>query len=419
MAGCAAKGPGPGAMLASVPVTEVPGQSFVKKWGVDVAVGKGGKLVHLYEAGDFLFAIDNHNFSTVIRKETGAVLAVDEIRTPSDILPPFTNGTLFCYPAGTELFFYDANGKLVRVVDTKNAIRGSGAFSDNTVYLGTTGINGGRLRAVDVNRIYGTAKWEILTGGAIISAPVFYDQQVFFATDDGKVYAIDENRNNTWALPKPYFESGPVTADLTVDEAALYVPSTDSKLTAIDRKTGRIKWQYFAGYPLYKAAIPVSDTVYVPIPGQGLAAVDKNASSYNRAARWMSRESTDFLADDGKYAYVRLNDNAIAALDRKTGAVAFRSGATPLSFFVTAKTPPSTAHSAANTPPGGTGKMAMSANATTMPSGTMGNGMMGTGMMGTVTAGNALIFAATKDGYVVAVNPVTRPGTMGQVLFTK
>jgi outer membrane protein assembly factor BamB len=110
----------------------------------------------------------------------------------------------------------------------------------------------------------------------IESQPLFFDGLLYFASIDGKVYAISEERNLAWSLPDGVFRcEGGVTADLFADQQGLYVASRDTKLYCLNRLTGRISWQYFAGEALHRQPLATKDFVYQYVPGKGVVCIDK------------------------------------------------------------------------------------------------------------------------------------------------
>lgn len=352
-------------------IAEVPAQSFTRQWSVDLATSEQPvTIVAMYTSGDYVFAITEGRQSYVIRKDTGALVTVHNIRGGGEILAPFTNGKRFAYPVSTAIEVFDLEGKAVRTIELKSAVRTTGVFSTDTVFIGVTSENGGRIRALDPSRQYDTPRWEVMTFGALLAAPAYFDQTAFFATETGRVYAVSDSGIGQWAgLQGGYFSAGGIVADLSVDDFALYVASTDTRLMAVNRKSGRIQWQYFAGQPLTEKPIPTAGSVYIPVRNQGLVALQKVSGDFNRKPLWISREATTFLAEDDKYAYVRLRGNSIGAIEKQGGAVAFRSPATKLDFMVS------------NPVPGG------------------------------------LILAGRADGKVFGIRPVTATGSVGEVMF--
>jgi outer membrane protein assembly factor BamB len=208
--------------------------------------------------------------------------------------------------------------------------------------------------------------------GAVSAAPALWEDAVYFASEGGDVYAVTAaSRDSIWPLPGGVFKTGgPIVADLAVDADALYVASTDNKLYALNRNNGTIRWQYFASSALRASPTATSDTVYQFVPGTGLVAIDKSSGDYNRKPRWVAQDATQFLAQDERNAYVRRKDNRIEARDRKTGEVRFVSQRRDLAVFGT-----------------------------------------------TSVKEDGMIYAGTSAGRVIAIRPVLKPGTVGEVVL--
>ncbi len=152
-----------------------------------------------------------------------------------------------------------------------------------------------------------------------------------------------------------------------MNTACKYISCTDSKLYCIDRGTGRLKWQYFATAPLTSGPQITKDLVFQYVPNRGLAAIPKTAGDFNRDAAWVLPEATMYLAEDDKYAYVRLRGNILGAVDKTTGEVKFRSKRSDLDVYG-------------------------------------------------VNTKDGIIYAATKTGQVLAIKPVLKPGTVGELV---
>lgn len=364
VSGCATKPP------AAQPIAEVPERSFVREWTVDLALPRGVEIKALHTAGDYVFAYTTDRFSYVIRKDTGRLVTIHEIRGLGEILAPFTNGRVFAYPISTTVQVFDYEGKPTRTANLGSPVRSTGLVLGNTVMIGVVGQNGGRIRALDPARTYDTPVWEVLTFGAILAGPAAYGDTAFFATESGRIYAVNENGAPQWPIENGFFQGGSVLADLAVDANGLYVASTDTRMFVLDRATGRVQWQYFSGQPLYEAPIPVDEMVFLPVRGQGLAALATgDEGDFNRKPLWLARDATKLLATDDEYAFVRLRGNSLGALSKKTGSVVFRSAPTDLDLFVT------------NPVEGG------------------------------------LLLGATRAGRITGIRPVTKPGVVGEALY--
>ena len=165
-----------------------------------------------------------------------------------------------------------------------------------------------------------------------------------------------------------FVTSGRIVGDVKVDETGVYVASTDSKLYALDRNTGKVNWQYFGGKPIVAAPHVTASTVYVTVPGQGLVALDKGKGDFNRKPRWISKDARKFLSEDSKHTYLATRDGKIQAVDRVSGKVVFVSQGKGFDLFVS-------------------------------------------------NPKDDMIFAARKDGTVYAIKAVLAPGVVGEIVM--
>src|SRR5207253_5398555 len=110
------------------------------------------------------------------------------------------------------------------------------------------------------------------------------------------------------------------------------VGSYDAKLYCIDRITGQVKWQYFAGAPIDVAPAVTASSIYQFVAGRGVAAVDKTTGSFNRQPRWIVKDARQFLSEDEKNVYLRRGNNTIVAVDKATGEERFASN-TPFDLY--------------------------------------------------------------------------------------
>jgi outer membrane protein assembly factor BamB len=176
--------------------------------------------------------------------------------------------------------------------------------------------------------------------GAVSAAPAVYQGLVFAGSRDGGVYAVRaDTRANLWPGLEPgYFKTGgEILADLAADKDGVYVASRDSKLYRLDLNTGRVRWTYHSESPLREDSDPVPTTthVFIFVRDKGLVAIDKSGPEEIKSPKWVLPEGRQFLASDEKYAYVRTDKNAIAAVDKATGKVAFSSRRPDFTHFAT------------------------------------------------------------------------------------
>lgn len=367
-----------------MPVGPVEAGGFIQQWAAPLNVNPQMPLTRLYLRGEFLYAYSAENAVYALSASGGQILWQHHLGQPGDqIMPPLLMEKNVTVLAGISTIekidehgrLLDPSGKpsgeagmLVKPIEIGHSIRSPLSGAGNFVYGGLDYPRGGRLAKIDLTKPYNNTIWEFVTPAGISAAPVLYQAIVYAAGEDGRVYAVNEARDVVWPLPDGVFQTeGGIVADLKADNTGLYVASTDTKLYALDLTTGRIKWQYFASAPLTEAPEVTADSVYQPIRGQGLAAIDKTTGEYLRKPRWIVTTAKRFLAEDAQYVYLQNADNSIIGVDKKTGEQKLRSTRNDLVAF-------------ASNPKGN------------------------------------LIYAATSGGQVLGIKPVTKPGAVGQVV---
>jgi outer membrane protein assembly factor BamB len=232
-------------------------------------------------------------------------------------------------------------------------------------------LNGGRLISVDVASEYLDHRWELMfPNSTVSSAPALFGDVVYCGAGSGIVTAVAyDTREPVWPIEGGIFRTyGEVVADLVVDETGLYVASTDGKLCALNRNNGKVKWQFISAHDLRDAPVVTKDLVFQRVPTMGMVAIDKLAGKYNRVPKWNASDVVKILCEDDKNVYALREDNMIAALDKTTGKTLFVSHRHDLVTYTT------------NTK-------------------------------------DATIFAVTTLNRVLAINPVLKPGVVGEMAW--
>jgi len=388
VAGCAAKPsepiPPPGPLQT---------KSFARQWATSLQSGAENPVTAVHVSDQFVFAYRQDGSANVMDRATGRLLHIDYPRGGTTrIHPPVILGKdRIVYPTTTFLEVFDFDGHYIPHAtkpsdeidkpfsqEFRYAIRSDVVGVGKLVFFGADFPGSGRVVEVDMTRPYVPDIWTLVEPGAGVSAaPALSKDVVYVASEDGNVAAVSiESRAPLWSLPNGVFGThGGVEGNLTQDETGLYVASTDTKLYYLAKASGKIKWQYFASVPLREGPVVTKDMVYQIVPGVGLAAIDKTpsaeelASSYDRKPAWIDYSAVQFLSEDGKYIYVRSNDNHIVALDKKTGQVRFASRRNDLAVFAT--------------------------NA----------------------KGDGVIYASTPGSRIMAIRPILEPGEVGELVM--
>jgi outer membrane protein assembly factor BamB len=346
----------------------LPAQGFIESWRNPLAL-KNDELSRLYLMGDTIFAYSGKNTVYVLNSRGGDLKHIDPLGgTPGEVRRPVSLPDRIIYPKRSSLEIFTTTGRSLGMLDLEHSIRSPAEGAGKYVYVGLDYPQGGRLAQIDLSRRYNNISWEVHTGAGVSAKPIVYQETIYAGTEEGNVYALNATREAVWSLPNGIFKTeGPITADLAADDYGLYVASTDSKLYCLDRGSGKIRWRFFGGSPLDTAPIPTSDSVYQYVKGMGLVAIDKTSGDFDRKPRWISAGAVQFLSQDDQNVYVLGSEGHILALDKKTGNAKFRSRRKDLTMFAT-------------------------------------------------NTADSTIYAATKEGLVLAIKPVLTPGAVGTIV---
>ncbi len=366
-AGCAPKNRSD---FAAGPVGPLAVNSFKREWSADLKLPGRDDLIELHLRDDLLFAYSRAHTSYCLSRTTGVTNFINEVTGPKGNLhPPVILKDYVVYPTTTSFEVYSRQGRKVKSYQIDYAIRSDAAGAGTNLYAGADVSGGGRLVAVDLDRPYRVFRWELMTFGGISAAPAIHQGVIYAGSEDGRIYAVNENRAAVWPLENGVFLTpGRIVADVKADDYGVYFASTDSKLYCVDRGAGKVRWQYFAGKALTQPPAVLSEMVLQYVPGSGIVAIDKTQGKYNREARWNVPEAVQVLSADEMHIYLRRRDNVVIAADRKTGKVEFQTRRSDLAVFAT------------NTK-------------------------------------DSLIYAATRDGRVICISPVIKAGIVGEMVL--
>jgi hypothetical protein len=342
----------------------VPMRSFAVEWEAPLNL-QSDRIRSLHVVDDKLFAVTEKNASYVLSSASGRIDAVHNVtKSRLNIHPPMMDADKIVYLTHESVEVFDKLGRRIDSYNLPQSARGGGILIGSMLYVGLDYPDAGRVSAIDLSKTYSRIIWQFMALGAgVSSTPGYYQGTLFAAGQNGLVYAVNESGLAVWSAP--FRANGGVVAPVKADDAGVYVSSTDRILYCLDRSSGRIKWRYFADQPLTESAILSGNTVYQIVPNVGLVAIERLQGNLNRTPKWMVRGVTRWLSEDAQNVYALAADGFMVALDKETGAPAFRSGSGAATVFAT------------NTRDG-------------------------------------TIFAATRDGRVLGIRPVLTPGTIAR-----
>ena len=173
----------------------------------------------------------------------------------------------------------------------------------------------GWLQAVSM--VPRTVSWGRWTEDAVTAGPVLDTTCVYFACQDGTVFASTQGiRHVQWE----YKTEGAVVADLQKTKSGMIiVGSLDYTLYAFAGPSGRIAWRHNVGEAIRKTPYAVGNAVFLFTKEAGLTAIDGT----NGRAKWTLPEGADFLASNAQTAYILGRNGQLIAVNRADGKVNF------------------------------------------------------------------------------------------------
>ena len=374
----------------SGPTVALAAQSFRRDWAADLALKGDDQIDRVFAMGDLVIAYTKSQQAYVVNRGSGLIRFSARI-TDSKVTPmkPVLLKERIVFPTVSTLEIYRLDGRHQLSYPTKHSLRTNAAAqpNGNRLFVGVDVPNiagtlgSGRVVCYEISSTVAAGApqgvrqvWELMSdrGAAIDSAPAVVADVLYVGFTDGWVYPVNvESRQSIWATSQgaQFRTFGSIQADVRADENGVYVASTDMKFYCLDRNNGNTKWDYHAGVALRQAPEVSATTVYLPVSGRGLLAFDKATGPKNGQPRWTYGDGIKLLSEDEKFSYVLRKDNAIVALDKATGQVAFQNQRRDLVAFATN------------------------------------------------TKGDGLIYAGTRDGQLLAIAPVLKPGFMGEVAW--
>lgn len=365
------------------PFVTLTGPAFIRQWDFQLQLFNGESAKNIYLADGVVHVLTDQNIDHALLASSGDLQYFNQI-APTDLAihgGPVALPDHVVFATARSLEVYKTDGKFETSIDMDGGLSSPPVGFDNLIFVGLVQETN-RLAAVDVEKPINPKIWEVLANGRIAGAAAVYNKEIYFASEDGAVIGVDEDRSPLWPLLDGYkFQTGDqILGDIKADKFGVYAASTDRVLYCISRMTGKIIWRFFAGAPLNTGPDVTASTVYQFIPRKGLAAIDKSVrvsvqglsdqtlgEEPIHTARWIASNATRLLAEDDRYSYVLSTDNTILGLDKQTGQQVFASTKNDFVSYAT-------------------------------------------------NLHDSTIYAVTAQGWILAITPALNPGMVGQLV---
>jgi len=179
-------------------------------------------------------------------------------------------GRLLAGSADYKMHAVADNGTHIWAFETGGRIYSSPTPDKDEVYFGS---DDGRLYKVDVDS--GILIWEFKTGDRIRSSPALDGRRVYVASWDGFLYAVDMVRGTeVWKAPlAPYTRSSPA-----VHGSRVYIGDEEGQLHCVDANRGKPLWQASLGGRISMCPIVTPEGVFIATEGGTAALVAPSGS---------------------------------------------------------------------------------------------------------------------------------------------
>jgi len=202
---------------------------------------------------------------------------------PVDSSPAVVGGVVYFGSWDGHLYAVDADtGDPLWRFATGGPVRSSPAVAEGAVYFGS---DDRLLYAVDADT--GLEKWRFEAQDKVGSSPAVADGTVYVGSKDRRVYAVDSGTGRQrWEFetsvpveqdPDELFAlSGEsllapkgVRSSPVVSRGAVYFASDDGRLYSVDQSSGEVRWEFTTDQRLYTSPAVTGDSVYLVDDGQG------------------------------------------------------------------------------------------------------------------------------------------------------
>lgn len=209
-----------------------------------------------------------------------------------------------------------ATGETVWSFDSGASLWSSPAVEDGMVFFGT---DLGRVYALD--ECTGLVRWvyDGLAGESFYSSPAVSNGTVFIGSSLGRLLALNETTGEqVWS-----FTTGDLIASSpAVSKGMVYVGSNDGAIYALNMINGSFKWSYPTYSPIVSAPAVAEPIVYVTSTSGGIYALDQFFGYYLWDFPTSGPITSSPAVDEAKnLVIVGSHDGYVYALNRMTGGL--------------------------------------------------------------------------------------------------
>lgn len=300
-----------------IPADPLHDAKLIRQWQIQLPL-EGRIVENAFLVEDHLYVATQDAWVFCVHADTGVLRWVQQVNTAGyPVWRPAHAGdrVAFTSPAGVRQ--YDrVFGDPVREIKFRFPAGAPGISDGTHLYVGGTDR---RMYCFDVNWEYEI--WKVGTNGTIGGAGVLFGTNrgaIAFPSEDGGIYACrTSDKTQLWQKRA----TGPVTADLAVDDNGIYVACRDQSLYLLEPSRGDARWRARFSGPLTEAPVLAKETAYQYCTDDGLCAVETAPNIEGERIRWKLPHGRQLLTADKQTAYVLSRDGEILVVKADDGTI--------------------------------------------------------------------------------------------------
>ena len=287
--------------------------SGTEQWSVEYTGDNGwtsppaltNGTVYVGTINDDLYALDAASGDVQWRDETD-----DSLNWV--LSPTVRDGTVYAGSSDARASAVDAETGAVQWEDELPDPATTPAVADGTVYYGSINNEGGRVTALSAAS--GTRSWTnpLSESANLIAAPVVGDGQVYVASDDSNLYALDADEGDVQWSYDAGEDSKRAYVPPTVADGTVYVTHDQAAVSAVDASSGDNEWTAELAAWSHSKPVVVGDTLLIGTDGGTLAALDAASGDQRWTHEFDSDDPVTTAAVANETIYVSVGDTMYA-----------------------------------------------------------------------------------------------------------
>ena len=302
---------------------------LVRAWWGQASLDPGrSRVAYITLDEDILVVQSTGGSVTGFNSETGRRLwSVQLGSEDAPSKPAVANSDLVFVAAGRTLFCLDKfNGQQLWEIKIPKMLSTSPTVDEQQIFFAS---HDGSVFAFDFNRIrklfetgelkewgFLARQWRYKTGKQITTPPISVKGALVFASRDNSLYCLSSNLPNPPKLLWQSETTAPTSAPMVFSKGALYVASEDFNLYCLDIRNGNSLWRPFpSGFPIRQSPQVIGKQVFVLPENAGVYCL----SSVNGERIWWRTGPRQFVGATATRLFVTDSRDNVLVLDRADG----------------------------------------------------------------------------------------------------